>query len=191
MQTTDLNSQSINIEMIRAKNLIASILFTLVLIASFSSAVFAQEIGCRLYMLAGLKAMNYNDLDKRLGPHPSQAAIEALLSSKDLCQKIRLGGKYLRASLAQYRKGDNRLPLKQELRHFSSAMSIVWTEEVKSVETQGKSSTELLSSINKVQSKIKEDSQILLLMFKNVAGEKDLSYIELKNASDQLTKPLL
>ncbi len=176
------------------KNISATILSLVLMMTMFSASVHAQEQNWKQYLDAGLTTLHYKELSEKLGypKNPPKANIDSVLYSTVSRETIKKSGKYLRAVLTLFRKGETKLPSKEELDQLSGALGLVWHDEIKEAQesSQGKPREVMLASVKKQQLQMRQDNLVLLELFKKVLGEKDFGYINVKNAHDRLEQTL-
>lgn len=159
-----------------------------------SLSALAQDASWKQYLEAGLTTLHYKELSEKLDypKHEPKANIDDVLYSTVSRETIKKSGKYLRAVLALFRKGETKLPSKEELDQLSGALGLVWHDQIKEVQeiTQDKPKAAKLAAIKKQQLLMRQDNLVLLELFKKVLGENNPAYTKVKNAHDRLEQTL-
>jgi len=167
----------------------------LVAVSIFALPVAAEDGTWKQYFNLGTKTLHYKEIEARLEKAPKAADDKFFdttmysISSRDAIKK---SGKYLRAVLTIFRKGEQSLPTKEELSDLCGGIAIVWRDELKEAQEQtlSKSKPEKLKAIRNVQIKMQYDHVVLLDLEKRVNGVSDPDYIKMKNAGERLEKSI-
>lgn len=177
------------------KKTIASILCTLAMTAFMISGANAQGTDWKQYLEAGLSTMKYKELSEKMSSaskDKTKASLDSILYSTVSRETLKKSRKYLRAVLALFRKGETKMPTKEDLDQLSGSLALVWHDEIKEAQetTQDKPKAVKLQAIKKVQLQMRQDSLVVLQLCKKVLGEKDPDYIKIKNANDRLEQSI-
>ncbi len=167
----------------------------LVAVSMVALPVCAEEGAWKQYFDVGTKTLHYKEIEAKLEKAPKaldDAFLESTMYSISSRDAIKKSGKYLRAVLTIFRKGEQSLPTKEELSDLCGGLAIVWRDELKEAQEQtlNKSKPEKLKAIKNVQIKMQYDHVVLLELEKKVNGVSDPAYIKLKNAGERLDKSI-
>jgi hypothetical protein len=163
----------------------------LVVVSIFALPVAAEDGTWKQYLEAGSKALHYNEIKSKLDKLPKEEVKKSLVTvmySVSSRESIKKAGKYIRAVLTIFRKGETSLPSKEELEELMGSISLIWQDELKEVQelTLNKTKPQRVEAVRKVQLRMQQDHSVLLNLAKKVYGEKDPEYLKLKNSGEKL-----